>query len=182
MKKYIVYILIAAMTIPWMLGAYSEYPQDQWYMVRSAVATADTDLNVSTPTTTWSYFGANLMAKAYRVPISAKNLSFEIIGKDNDTTSTVVIWAYHQGGDAEAVCSYTTLSGTMKTGDSTAQYYAGTLTQVYDYWNKTCWTSNDTSGTGIAKINMNTCGAKYFLVLFTAIKSSDTVTCKVTYW
>jgi hypothetical protein len=186
MKKYISIILVSLLALPFLLGAYVDYPQDQWYLIRSVDHGDDTpDPDLAETTKQWADFTASYMTKAFKVPTAAKTIAFQFSSTTDADAATIVVYAYHQGGGAEYVCSYTLVAGTMDTDDSTALNYIDTMTLVSDRWPKTTWTADASGDNGMARLCMNTCGARYFLVLVTAVTPAAThsvTNIRATYW
>jgi hypothetical protein len=187
MKKYISYILIAALTLPFILGAYMEYPQDQWYLVRASVDHGDNtpDDALGETTSQWADWSSTWATKSYRVPSGAKTIAFTFASTTDADAATIIVYAVHQGGPIEYVCSYNLVAGTMDTDDATPLNYIDTMTLVNDRWPKTTWTADADGSNGVAKLCMNTIGARYFLVLVTAVTPAAThsvTTIRATYW
>lgn len=187
MKKYIAYVMIAALTLPWILAAYSEYPQDQYYLVRAPVDHGDNtpDTALAETTSQWADFSSTWVTKSYRVPTAAKTIAFTFASTTDGDAATIIVYAWRQNGPAEYVCSYDLVAGTLDTDDSTALNYIDTMTLVSDRWPKTTWTADADGNNGVAKLCMNTCGARYFTVLVTACTPAAThsvTTIRATYW
>ena len=163
-------------------------------VVRSAIASADSDLTASQRT--WAYYIANLQGFDY-VPndtdtsveeTDSNGVQFTFSFNDNAGTGVAVIYGIKRAETAatqvitpmEQICSYTLAAGTQETGDSSARFYADTAVSVYDRWGIV--STRDAGGdNGVAKVLFDGSGYYAFVVLFTTISASDNISCYATY-
>ncbi|RKY03545.1 MAG: hypothetical protein DRP56_11065 [Planctomycetota bacterium] len=194
-KKNRLTLIIIAAAIPWLIVAAVAMADSQtthcvgYSLVRSAVASADADLNAAERT--YAYYLANLTDKDY-LP-RHDNLSdityanyLDIICTFNDAAATAVIKVFAiRNPDGvlkplEPVCSYTLAAGAQQTDDATARYFADQATEVANPW---AVRLIDYGGAdGVLKIEFDTKGYYAFIILFTTISADDNVSSYCAYF
>jgi len=158
-------------------------------LVRSQVATADTDPNSSQRTL--AYYTANLTDKDY-VPRNddlslvsfANYLQMTFTFNDASATGVVTVYAIrHSSGvlsPLEPVCSYTILAGSQQAGETTERYWADQATVVSNPWSCVLYDNGGTDG--VLKIQFDTRGYWAFVVLFTTVSSGDNISAYASYY
>lgn len=184
-----------AIAIPYVFGGKLATELEGNRIIRTAVATADSDLSASQRT--WVYYRANLTAKDY-VPNDTDTSVEETDGNapvfsfsfnDNAGTATVVIYGIKRPETTaeqaytpmEPIFSATLAAGTQQTGDTSARFFADTGVEAYDRWGETSIIDGQANN-GVTKIQFDGRGYYAFVVLFTVVSGSDNVTCYATYY
>jgi hypothetical protein len=158
-----------------------ETKQNTWTNIRT-IATVDTTLAVTARK--WSDINGSstVWAKVYPVSELVNGIAFRYRFSSGDATTGVYeIWGIREDDDAEYVCGGNLTAGTQTSTMGTAgDTYADTIT-VTDYWNTTVKSTDATGHNNIAKLVLDGCGIKYWLVQLTTISAGTVYVDAVTY-
>ena len=155
--------------------------QSQWATVRSTVSAAESDINDVEKT--WDYYRANLTEGAgysFYVPDRAiVEVAFTHKNADSDTAS-FVIYGYKTNGDAAFVCSGACTAGAMASNGG--RYYCDTIGTQVERWPGALEFVDEDGDDGMARVVFDACDYRYFVILFTAVSTSDNVQAQATWY
>ena len=181
-KKWRYIVVLLALGAIFYAGA-SQVGKTSYKTLRSSVAAASVESDLSATQKTWAYYKANLtvgLGYSVNVPQNVGVVfTFSHTNADTDT-ATFIVYGYKEGGPAEFVASGNLTAGAQISDAS--RYYADTIgTQVERWAGAIDWVDAD-GDNGVAKLIIDSLDYSYFVVLFTAISAADSVACDVTWF
>jgi hypothetical protein len=192
-RKKVVFEIILIVTIflvPYLFASKLLTVHKGWTLIRTAVATADSDLGAAQRT--YAYYVASLTAKDWipagaaiaDVDVSDDNIvKFSFTFNDSAGTGTVKIYGITRPDSTaaqaytplEPICVHTLEAGTQETGDTVPRYYADYGVETSDYLGKVGTEDSTSGGNGVFKIVFDGEGYVGYIILFTAVKAEDNI-------